>query len=752
MNIIFIILLVSVQFVPSFQAVDKQAPQFFYLSIITFCSTFFIFFRSIKEKQKKIKADRLLIVFGSLATLSLLSILWAFNKVEATISFFNFFISVLLLYNLIYHFKQTNFNYRQLATIFCCLLASDIVLIFANFLYVYDFNAPPGRLNYFLGFTANHNVIGFSILFRLPFLIYLFLVCKKPPIKVLLLIFYSISVFCLVLSGSRGALLTLIMVLSSLFVYAAIFYRKQFKTLLIVIFATIFTGLSHTILYQNGTNVFNRIETLSPNKITNDSSSNERLIWYNGALEGISESPILGCGIGNWKIVGNKYVYNKIQQYIVPKHVHNDFLQFFTELGLVGFLLFIGLFLVAIQLLVIYKDRYNNWKIVSPLIIVSITAYIADSSLNFPFQRPVAISNLIMLLAFISSKSDFKNFKLSHNKLLKLFLITVAAMSVVSSYFVYKGFKEEIEFVNKITGRDPFTTPLKTIEKLNSTYPSINYTTIPLVTLKALYYRHYGFIEKAKKLLHEGNKINPYLSISEAKLAEIFLTEGKHDSAYFYAKKAYYGLPNNERHTNIYQLSLASRKDLNELNRIFDQQRDKKNIITYSNHLEIISNLKPFNSFDDRDRDIASEALKLFPENEEIKRFHMVIHKGAELIKKANIEDQVAQQLYEEKNYEKAIEKWQKAKSILPSESSYYLNIAQSLSVLEKAELSNMQLDSLEKLKLSVEGGKLEFLRALNMIQLDRKSEACRNLIISYKKEKTEQKKLIIKKLKCKVN
>ena len=101
--------------------------------------------------------------------------------------------------------------------------------------------------------------------------------------------------------------------------------------------------LNQAFLSEKGADALSRASTISVS--TNDGSVNQRLRYYEDVLTHISSNPILGVGIGNWKLTSIDYDKNDIKGYIVPYHAHSDFIQLGAELGIFGFFLYLGVFL-----------------------------------------------------------------------------------------------------------------------------------------------------------------------------------------------------------------------------------------------------------------------------------------------------------------------------------------------------------------------------------------------------------------------
>ncbi|MGB2300555.1 MAG: O-antigen ligase family protein [Flavobacteriaceae bacterium] len=747
---IFVILISSVQFISNFGSIDRSSAQFLYLAIFVGLSTLYIFRNSILGKGFRIYSNELISLFFGFSFFALLSLLWAFNPTEGLINYFEVLLIGFCIYNISHHFITIKPSFKNISLLFAFLLVTDLTYILIQFVSIYDFGNPPGRTNDLLGFSSNLNVTGFNLLFRLPFVIFLIFSEKNKIKKSFLLTLFGLTLFFIISTGSRGAILAFILLFIIFTLFQLLYSKKNAKLQIFLLGFSILVFSVHSFLHKNGQTVVDRVETLSPSNINLDSSTNERLVWYNAAYQGILEKPLFGHGIGNWKIVGNKYVTQFIEQYIVPKHVHNDFVEVFAELGVIGGLLFVGFFVLLFIKVFRNKNSFENWKLEGALIVFSLLAYLLDSNLNFPFQRPISLINLSLIVGYIISVDEHNTITKKYTKAIS-FLSFIAIISItISTIKVHKGFVDEVEFLNRISNAKSFKDmSFEKLDMLNDNYPNINYATIPIVTYKGLFYWTKGDLEKAKLLLRKGNIINPFLFVAESNLATIYLEEGKIDSAYYNAKKAFYGLPNNERHTNIYQSTLAARGDLVELNKVFELVRHRKKEIIFKNHLAMTAAMKVYDSFNNTDREIAQQAVELFPDNLELKKYNRIITERPEAIDDANKNDNIARKFFNEKKYLKAIEKWELSKAALPTESAYYLNIAQVYSIKGDYRSSNAQLDSISILGINNHKGKYEYLRAMNHLLNDDKKSACNSLIISYRKGYVKEALPVLKRLKC---
>jgi O-antigen ligase len=149
--------------------------------------------------------------------------------------------------------------------------------------------------------------------------LYYFIKLKSKSIKFLVLIIITTNIIAIITSGSRGAILAiLISVIFLLQKNTKIILRNKFKFGLLF-FASIiilFRALPLDVLFSSFEVIFSQ----------NDASSLKRLKLYNFSIESFYNAPIFGNG---WDYIRLKKG--------VPSHT--IFLQLLAELGIVGLLL-----------------------------------------------------------------------------------------------------------------------------------------------------------------------------------------------------------------------------------------------------------------------------------------------------------------------------------------------------------------------------------------------------------------------------
>ena len=270
--------------------------------------------------------------------------------------------------------------------------------------------------------------------------------------------------------------------------------------------------------------------------------------------------------------------------------------------------------------------------------------------------------------------------------------------------------------------------------KADLNFPSLSGPTQPIKMLVGRYYRNEDSIDTAKKLFLDAIKDNPYIKSPQAQLAYLYLDIEEFDSAYYYAKDAFNGIPNNNVHRDIFFKTLVQRKDTLELKESF----------------ELLLELSPNNSshwlgyLDSRYQIVGPqdpEILELIPRFEnQFPDFDKRVVDGIKVIANSELQDlsfgasfaELGDNLFEEGDYLMAAQHYEIAISYAEYEYAFYENAAISYYLGERydkaANYFTKVIDEFE-----INDGKSEFYLGILLIELDSINKGCDYLLKSSK-------------------
>jgi len=142
--------------------------------------------------------------------------------------------------------------------------------------------------------------------------------------------------------------------------------------------------------------------------------------WLN-SVEMIKDNPILGVGIGNWKYIYPLYARSaKIDLLFSaerqPYNTHNDYVQIFTETGLIGgtaFLLLLAVcFITALKSF--FQEEDYPTAMLSLSLLWALLTFVIIAFFSFPFELPVSALVFWLIISFIQVISIRK--EVSKNK------------------------------------------------------------------------------------------------------------------------------------------------------------------------------------------------------------------------------------------------------------------------------------------------------------------------------------------------
>jgi len=723
-------------FIPNWQAVDRIAPQWLFMSIINLISiSLFVY------EQKALSKTISLCLNSKLSLTYILFILWALfsvfyaiNPTEVIVNVSRQF-NVLLMFisMVILLFSINNFNY--LFWIISIFLSVEIYAVLIDAFNLININGriDGGQLK---GVTANRNITAFSLALKIPFVLFLIHISKNSFIKFGLSTIIFLAALCLTMIQSRASFIALGFI-SLFYIIIQIFLfkeeNKRFKRLFqigFLVFPIIFAVLTNQFfLADKGADVIRRASTISIQ--TEDDSIKQRLRYYEDVVTHITSNPFIGVGIGNWKLKSIDYDSKDIRGYVVPYHAHSDFIQIGAELGIIGFLLYLGIFIWAIfyiyKLLRFSKLNRNN-KILILFTLTSLVVYTIDANLNFPIARPQVLVIWTFLLGLITvfyQKNNSKSINFDSNKVIKNSFFGFALIFLLPTIYinnqVYTSLKGQMILLQDFNSNQ-FNLPINQVDNVVPDIPNITVTTIPINSVKARYYVNAKKYDKALDLLEKGTKANPYLFYSEILKSQIFQEKGLLDSAKVYARKAFFGLPNNDLHATRYINLINLTRDREALEEAFPLLTEKNNLNNWKNYLIIASGLYPPKEKNLVER--AKLASELFPGNEEFKALYRQIAIGEVGVSNAASFSAMGLKYFNLQDYSNAAKEFEKALKANPLDYAHFENAATANYLIGNLEKALEQIDVVIN-QLNPLNGKCEFIKALIFIRMGDPVGAC---------------------------
>ena len=731
---LFILAFLLVGFIPNLEAVDKIAPQWLYLSVLNFlCGIYlFVFRQKFKERFLAVLGSYTSIFYMGFVLWAALSYFYAINPTEVLVNIvrhFNTLFMFLHLGILLYNIKDKN---RLLSLAIMAILSIEVYAVLEQALEMYKAGGING--GQLKGVTANRNITAFSIAIKIPFVLYLIFKNSKLWVKLVYAFLIFLSLFSLSMIQSRAAFVAAALIAILLLTWTVIQYLKSKNKqdfipnlfyLIPLILALVFNQL---LISDKGADALSRAATISIS--TNDGSVNQRLRYYEDVLTHISKNPIIGVGIGNWKLTSIDYDREDISGYVVPYHAHSDFIQLGAELGFVGFLLYLGIFLMAayFAFIILFRsdlDRDNKWFVF--LLIAALGVYFIDANLNFPIARPQVLAPWALIMALITfyyHKAINKPMapkKLKAVSFFPLLAIGLMVPSISITNTTFQSHKGQL-FLLRDFNSNKFSITLDKIDQITPELPNITVTTIPMKSIKARYYENAKKYDKALALLDEGVAANPYLFYSENLKAQIFLKQGKIDSAFVNAKKAFYGLPRNALHASVFAQVLQLKRDKEALNKAFDVLSVKSGNLIWKNFLIVLSQLAPSG-----DPDFilhTTQAVQLFPDDKELFSLKKLAVVGQQKINEANTFSQAGLQFFNQSLYVEAALEFEKALGIDELEYAHYENAASAFYMAGDFEKALIYSDKVIN-EFNPKTGKSEYINALAHINIGGVPRAC---------------------------
>jgi tetratricopeptide (TPR) repeat protein len=531
---------------------------------------------------------------------------------------------------------------------------------------------------------------------------------------------------------------------------------------LVVLVLGFFSSLSINKIHKGKLNTFEDLVFTKEKKdlykddrnIMSLASGTGRKEFWIAAINGFKSSPILGVGIGNWKIISKRNLEKtrKDSNHFYARRVHNDFLQVLSEIGIFGFIIFLGLFGLVYYLFLttLFKNNDKEKKLISLICLSGFTAYSLDSLINFPSERtPIQILGFILVvIALVLQKR--KN-DIPFPKYFKFGLIGVSLVLIYINNQMFVSAKYQMIVRNNIRGKNILKDKYKvSYDQMNNLYPSfpkLNFMGQPIDYAKAvLAYSEGKYIQTMEHLdlaiKESPNSLEHYAFKSLIyRSNDLFKNQ---DSSVYYARKAFDQRPGLINQYRILKRYYTTKKDTANLLEVINKHLNFLN----GNENVWIDKINFYLKYP-KDLNKASELIDsaklMVPESKRIQGLRIVNNNlGTEVVANANshknknvIELQAilnkASKLFSQKKFIEAYNMFYKGLELAPTNEEIRLSLA-----LTDIKLKRYN-SAIEKLNLVIESekvnnGKPEYNRGLCYLRLNKKKLAGKDFRTSFDK------------------
>lgn len=565
---LFIFIIIFSVLAPNFTAIDNNAIRWTFLSL---SSIIYLLYNLINFSAFYLFSKKTLLIIISLMMLLTISSVNSINLNESLLTSSKILSIAIILICMVNAMSKISNAILFIAKIFALSIFIESCFTIISFF--------ENEIINFTGISMNRNISAFSIALKIPLIIYLRQEINNLQLKKIIFLLEILSITAIIILQSRGALLSVILMYLFLFIKTS--WRRK------VIIPLIFSLVGSYVYIKNFSSLYSQ-KVINPFALVGDQSFNQRLNYYDTAIQLFQEKPFFGHGIGAWKIKSLEFLDFGESSLIAPYYVHNDFLQFLVELGLIGFLLYISIFVFLFFLI---HKKFQKGETVIPIIQVSLLIFLLDSNLNFPIHRSQELIPFLLICSVIVSRKPNELYRAS--KYIFIFLIPLLFFSGYLTVKENESLIIQDKFISDYYNQS-FEIDLKELDNVNYKLPNLSANTVPIATYIAKYYLDSYELNKAEDLLDYSVTVNPFDILTKELILSLNLQKLKYFKAYKVAEELFIKDDENEVYADIYFFTSTKVNKANELLTLdIIQKSDNINI-----HKLFYKNLKQMENVD----------------------------------------------------------------------------------------------------------------------------------------------------------
>lgn len=426
----------------------------------------------------------------------------------------------------------SSFLLKQKGTLLLLCKASLLALLVVESIALKEFagiiqQLEEDKILYLVNATFEHkNLLATGLVLSLPFSGVVFFQAKEKPWKGLALLVAGLAIVLILITQSRSAWLALGVAL--LFVLVTLLSNSSkrayiFKAPTLMIGGLILgIGLGLLWFFSSQNQVANapakRLQALLTYEETKNEHTEtirERLQLWNNTLEMIQDAPLVGVGLGNWKIHFPKYSMAGLrseQGVIFFQRPHNDYLWVFSEMGIGGilaYLLILGSSIWAgVQLIRKAATQDTANYAIAVAITAGLVAFVVFSFFDFPKERAIHLLWSGLLVAVAYSYYD----KEKKDNGLRYLAYVIPILTLGGTFFVAQRWQAEQQLQQVLQARSQqlYASVLTGLEDINTSIYELDPAATPINCYKGEVLYLQNRLPEALAAYQAAHQVHPY--------------------------------------------------------------------------------------------------------------------------------------------------------------------------------------------------------------------------------------------------
>lgn len=398
------------------------------------------------------------------------------------------------------------------------------------------------------GTFGNKNFLSSILFMCLPFYFVGISISKKIKVISIAAIFFT--VILLILLRTRTVIIAL-----SIYVFLILCYyiKNKFSKKVFIRFLLSLTIIFIMLIYyfisiKNDLHSSSDIKTQYFFRLFSSDTFFSRLEYWKQAAFIIKDNFFDGIGVGNWIATYPKYGLHHFSDIdiqngkMLVNYPHNDFLMILSEIGIFGFICYLGIFIsVLYQAYWLSRNEINsNDRKNASYFLYFIICYLIIAFFDFPLTRIEHQILLLIVFSLVNSKylkvSNCNGYKVSSRFICAFSFLTLIYCSIILLYRIngethlFKALDAEKKIDNK--------TVIFELNKARNPFFSADNFALPLDWHLGKAYYNEGDFEKSLYYYKNAYKINPYSIVVNNDLASTAIKNGKVKEAISHYKEA----------------------------------------------------------------------------------------------------------------------------------------------------------------------------------------------------------------------